>query len=314
MTPALPLRRFHQTGTILESFGNQAYSMPNRSFAFPALFLAVCLLPVLAPAQSLPAPKGAASKPANTSQAATKANDELLAKAGKLYYSTAKAGLDGFACSVHPDWRALFLSANKDSPVAADDPRLVQLNSVKIALHAHLKGSSTLDWTPPANPDEDSSKLLDNMHQATEQTLQGFLQFWTPFVDGSAVPSNAEGLEVTPTGNGYRLHAKQDGTEVTELMDSNLVLRHFDVSMSNSTVKFAPTYQATEKGLLVEGFLAHILAAGAPPEQEQEMHVTILYQTLDGFPIPAKLFMEVVNTGVFNFTLDGCTVDRQPAR
>jgi hypothetical protein len=314
MPPAPPLRRFHQTGTILESFGKQACSMPKISFTFPALFLTVCLLPVLAPAQNTPAPKGAASKPASPILTATKANDEVLAKAGKLYYSTTKAGLDGFACSVHPDWRALFLSANKDSPVASDDPRIALLNSVKITLHAHLKGGSTLDWAPPANLDQDSAKLLDSMHQATEQTLQGFLQFWTPFVDGSAVPANTEGLEMTPTENGYRLHANQDGTEVTELMDSNLVLRHFDVAMSSSTVKFVPTYQATEKGLLVEGFLAHILAAGAPPEQEQEMHVTILYQTLDGFPIPSKLMMEVVNTGIFNFTMEGCTVDKQPAK
>lgn len=288
--------------------------MPKISFTFPALFLAVCLLPTLAPAQNPSAGKGAASKPANASQAATKANDEVLAKAGKLYYSTAKAGLDGFSCSVHPDWNALFVSANKGTASASNDPRIALLDSVRITLHAHLKGSSTLDWTPPANPNTDSAKLLDSMHQATDQTLQGFLQFWTPFVDGSAVPANTEGLEMTPTENGYKLHANQGGTEVTELMDSNLVLRHFDVSMSNATVKFVPTYQATEKGLLVEGFLAHILAAGAPPEQEQEMHVTILYQTLDGFPIPSRLMMEVVNTGIFNFTMDGCTVDRQPAK
>jgi len=288
--------------------------MPKISLAIPALFLAVCLLPVLSPAQNTPTAKSSASKPASPSLSATKANDELLAKAAKLYYSTAKAGLDGFACSVHPDWNALFASANKGTETASGDPRIALLNSVRITLHAHLKGGSTVDWDSPANPTEDSAKLLSAMHQATEQTLQGFLQFWTPFVDGSAAPANSEGLEMTPTENGYRLHANQDGTEVTELMDSNLVLRHFDVAMSSSTVKFVPTYQATEKGLLVEGFLAHILPAGAPPEQEQEMHVTILYQTLDGFPIPSKLLMEVVNTGIFNFTMDGCTVDRRPAK
>jgi hypothetical protein len=289
------------------------------SFCLPALLLAVCLVPALAPAQTPSAAfQSPAAKPSTTSLSATQSNDELLAKAGKLYYSTAKTGLDGFVCRVHPDWRTLFVSAQKDSAATADDPRLALLNSVQITLHARLKGGSTLNWDLPADPgkplDQGSLDLLDSMHQAAEQTLQGFLQFWTPFVDGSAIPSSSEGLEITPTEKGYRLHANQGGTSVTELMDSGLVLQHFDVVMSSAAVRFAPRYQSTEKGLLVSGFLAHILAEGTPPAQEQEMHVGIEYQTLEDFPIPSRLHMEVVKSGVFDFSLDGCTVSRTPLK
>jgi hypothetical protein len=55
-------------------------------------------------------------------------------------------------------------------------------------------------------------------------------------------------------------------------------------------------------------FVAHILLAGTPPDQVQEMHVAIDYQTVDGFPIPARLIMSVVNSGKFDLNLDGCTV------
>ena len=299
--------------------------MHKLFFASPArhgvAFLAVWLLAAaIAHAQnapSSPSQTAAPGQPASQSQAAAKGNpnDELLAKASKLYYSTAKAGLDGFDCTVHPDWPQLFMSAQKGAAIAADDSRVQLLNSVKVTLHARMKGGSILDWSAPANPDkpldQDSNSLLDGMHKATEQTLQGFLQFWIPFVDGSAVPASSEGLEVTQTEKGYKLHATQEGTEVTEQLDNSLVLRQFNVVMSSMTVDFAPAYQSTDKGLLVNSFLAHILPAGAPPEQVQELHVTIEYQTIDGFPIPGKLFMEVVNTGTFNFTLDGCTVNKQ---
>jgi len=46
--------------------------------------------------------------------------------------------------------------------------------------------------------------------------------------------------------------------------------------------------------------------AGTPPGQAQNMNVDIDYQEINGFPIPDKLNMEVIGTGKFNFTLDGC--------
>ena len=248
-------------------------------------------------------------------RAATPENDALLARAAKLYYSSAKAGLSAFTCSVHPDWHGLFASANRGAEVAADDARVVVLNEVRITMHARMQGGSTLDWEPATDPgkavDQDSAAMLKSMHEATEQTLQGFLQFWTPFVDGSAIPESSAGLEMAPVDGGYSMHAKTSDTEVTETMSSDLVLEHFDVKLNEASVKFAPSYQSTAKGLLVSGFLAYILAKGDPPEKTQEMHVAIEYQTVEEIPLPARLRMEVMGTGVFSFTFDGCTVDKQ---
>jgi hypothetical protein len=272
---------------------------------------AVCLSATAAHAQNAPATPAAT---APTSPAAKpSANDEMLARAGKLYYSTARTGLESFNCTLHPEWHTLFVSAGKGAAVAEDDPRIILLKSVGITMHGRLKGGSTVDWNPPAaNPDkpldQESTDLLNNMHAATEQTLQGFMQFWTPFVDGSAVPADSEGMEITKTDTGYKLHAVTNDTTVTEVMDNQLTLTHFDVIMNQATVNFEPAYKSTDQGLLVNGFKAHILAAGAPTDKAQEMLVEIEYQTIQGFPIPAKLNMSVVNTGNFNFVLDGCTV------
>ena len=243
-----------------------------------------------------------------------KANDALLARAGKLYFTTGSVGLEEFDCTVHPDWHALFVSANKGATVADDDARIVLLKTVKITLHGRLKGGSSLDWIRAADPDkpldQDSSTLLDSMHGATEQTLQGFMQFWTPFVDGSAMPANSDGLEMTKTDMGYTLHAVTKDTTVTEQMDKQLLLTHFDVILSQTTVNFEPAYKPTDQGLLVNGFVAHIVPAGAAPGQAQEMHVAIEYQDVDGAPIPAKLDMSVVGTGIFNFNFEGCQVSK----
>jgi hypothetical protein len=259
----------------------------------------------------------AAGAPASGSPAA-ESDDAWLKKTGSLYYSSAKSGLDGFDCAVHPDWRTLFRSAGNGSasqPAMADgDARLLLLETVKINLHAHMHGGSTLDWTQDphaAEPlDDNASALLAKMRQTTEQTLEGFLQFWTPFVDGSIVPESAAGLAITHTGTLHTIHAEQGDTALTETFSSDLHLEHFDVKMSGISIKFQPDYQPSGQGLLVKSFEAHVQPAGVPPDQAEEMHVEIEYQTLEGFPIPSRLNMEVANTGNFSFVLDGCTVSR----
>jgi hypothetical protein len=283
--------------------------------AFLAVFLTAA--PVLAQAPNPPAPAAPASDaavPAPQILPATAVNDALLAKAAKLYYSSDKTGLARFDCAVHADWHAVFLDAGNGAPVADDDPRVLLLNSVKVTLHARMKGGSGIDWVPPAHPakplDQDSIDLLDKMQAGTAQMLQGFMQFWPPFVDGSVVPDSSEGLEVTSTDKGgYKMHAEGGGTSLTEVFSNDMVLEQFNVAMGGMTIDFSPAYKPTEKGLLVQSFQARILPAGTPPEQAQLMHVALEYHTVDGFPIPARLNMEVVGTGKFNFLLDGCRVN-----
>jgi hypothetical protein len=82
------------------------------------------------------------------------------------------------------------------------------------------------------------------------------------------------------------------------------------VQTGGSIVNFSPSYKSTEKGLMVNAFHAHIQPPGTAPEQAEEMNVQIEYQTIDGFPIPAKINITVINSGTFNFVLDGCTVNR----
>ncbi|HEV2484031.1 MAG TPA: hypothetical protein VGT08_00720 [Terracidiphilus sp.] len=265
-----------------------------------------------APGQTLPAASGQAAPPAQPAAKPSPEND-WLARTSKLYYSSAKAGLTGFDCDVHPDWHTLFISANKGATVDEGDARLALLKTVKITMHARMKGGSTIDWLAVSSPDmpidQHSTDMLEGMHQSVQQTLEGFLQFWSPFMDGSVVPDSAEGLEITHTATVHTIHAAQAGTELTEIFDNNRVLEQFNVVMSGTSIKFSPSYTPTAQGLLVNRFVAQILPTGAAPEHAQEMKVGIEYQTVDDLIIPGSLNMEVVGTGVFNFTFDGCTTN-----
>ena len=244
--------------------------------------------------------------------------DALLANAARLYYSYSRIGngLDGFDCTVHPEWKKIVVVAGKGASDTSTEQHVQLLNGIKVQLHAHLMGRSTVDWDESSNVgktlDEDSLTMITGMHQATEQTLQGFLQFWAPFMNGSVVPSSSQGLDITQSAKGYKLVAAQGDTTVTERFDPKLVLQEFDVAMNGAGMKFSPSYKSTEKGLLVTSFTAHIQPPASASAKSQEMHVAIEYETVDGFSIPARLSMDVVNTGTFDFVFDGCTVNQSP--
>jgi len=289
--------------------GKQAF-MPRSNFAMPSITgiaLAVSLLPASALCQAAPANQTPAAQP--------DPNAAFLAKASSLYYSTTKQGLTGFDCAVHPDWANIFKTVEKSKGTATEavDKPVALLNPVKVTIHARLTGpGSGMDWAPPdptGPPDPESIELLDQMHQSTAGTLQGFLQFWTPLVNGSVIPDSSAGIEVTKTATGHTIHAMDGETSLTEVLDEAGVMKQFKVEMSGAKISFEPSYKQTPNGLLVSNFAARIQPPGATPEQEQKMNVGVEYQTVKGFLIPRTLSMDVVGTGTFVFTFDTCTVN-----
>jgi hypothetical protein len=277
--------------------------MQNRIFLGPArcaiLLVASCFA-ALALAQNPP------SGPAQKAD-----NDAWLGQTAKLYYSSAKAGLKGFDCTVRPDWQAVFATQNSGQVSADDEAKVTLLSSVKIALHARMDGGSILDWNLPAQQfNTDQTSLLNAMHGAINQTFQGFMQFWTPFVENQVVPDSSAGLDFTANADGSRqIHVATSQVEVTEVFDSGRILRHYIVVMSGTKIELTPTYSPSDHGLLVTHFHALIQPVN-DPKKVQEMNVEIAYQWIDGFPIPARLDMEVTGAATLHFALDGCTVQR----
>ncbi len=278
--------------------------MQNRTFLRPArcatLLVASCFA-ALAAAQN---------PPSNPPQQAD--NDAWLAQTAKLYYSSAKAGLQSFDCAVHPDWRALYATENGGSLTPDNAQRVALLNSVSLTLHGRMKGGSTMDWNPPAQQfNTDQTNLLNKMHDAFNETLvQGFMQFWTPFVESSVVPDNSSGMEITTTDDGGRkIHLKTTEIELWETFDSGRILRQYNIVMSGTKIDLTPTYSPSDHGLLITHFHASIEPLN-DPKTIQEMNVEIAYQWIDGFPIPAHLDMEVTGVATLHMTFDGCTVQR----
>jgi hypothetical protein len=245
-------------------------------------------------------------------------NDALLAKATALYDSTAKSGLHGFDCALHPDWNKVMSSARKGAAVADDDPKLVLMRQVKITLHARLSGNSTLDWQRPEHLqkplDASETAMLEEAHRGLEQSLLGTLKLWTPLIDGSVAESLGEDdVDLTQTSEGYTLRSRDKQHALTEVFDSDLLLKHFITVDAGSTVDIEPAFQPpaqpSGRGLALSGFVAHLQPAGVPGQGQQDMRVGIEYQTVSAMQIPARVTIDLPNVVEMDFSLDGCTVN-----
>jgi hypothetical protein len=278
----------------------------SRRVHFPAALLAFsCLL-----AQSQAPRPGPAATAAGL-------KDTLLAKATTLYDSAAKSGLRSFDCQVLPDWKKMMSSARKGVAVADDDPKLVLVGQVKIALHARINGSSAIDWQVPAHPekplDAHAIELLNQVHQGLESTLLGALKLWIPLVNGSVAASFGEDdASLSQSADGYTLRSKDKGRSVTEEFDRDLVLKHFIAIDSGSAADIEPAYHSTPHGLLLKSFVAHVQTAGASPESAQVMNVAIEYQDVSAILIPGRITVEMPGLVQMDFALNGCTVNSAP--
>jgi len=274
--------------------------MQSRTFLRPmgcaTLLAASCFAP-LATAQS------------PSSNPPPSVNDTWLAQTARMYYSSEAAGLKGFDCGVRPDWRALYASQNNGQVSAADEAKITLLSSVRIVFHGRMDSGAIMDWNLPERQlDSDQTALLNQMRDALNQTLQGFMQFWTPFIERQVVPDSSSGLEITTADDGSRkVHLLASNIELFETFDSGSILRQYNVVMTGTKVDLTPTYSPSDHGLLITHFHAFIRPV-KEAQKAQEMNVEVGYQWIEGFPIPAHLGMNVEGVAGLNFAFENCTV------
>lgn len=278
-----------------------------KRYAFLLLVCSAVLVVSLAvphdAAQASPSGQSAAAAPQGS-----QADDLWLEHTRSLYTSTKRDGLQGFACTVRPDWRTLVASANNGVVDSDGERKIAVLSAVRVTLLARMDGSSNVGWDT-GDPPADLVDMMNTVRDGTKQTLGGFVQFWAPFADASVIPPNSQGVQITGTAEGGHVLqvTENDGANTTETFDASDILREYDVRIAGATVLFTPTFSPTPKGLRVTYFLAHIRQDGS--SADQEMHVGVAYSDVDGFTIPSRLDMSVVGVGTLNFTLEGCKVN-----
>lgn len=269
-----------------------------------------------------------AQQPPTTPQASASLNDALMARATALYDSALKSGLRSFTCQVHPDWQRIIASSRNGALQDSDAAKVVLLTAVKITLHAHLQGSSTIDWQPPDSAVPRTQELVDTLdraHLSVGSTLDGVLKLWTPLIDGSVAESLSDDtMDVQQTASGYLVRSKDNAAKpndkqkapaasqthsVMEDFDQNLLLTHYTLVDAGSTASLKPAFASTPQGLLVSSFDAFLQPAGAPATDARQMHIAFTYQSVSGVQVPGSISLTLPGVVEMDFMLNNCTVN-----
>jgi hypothetical protein len=260
-----------------------AFADPRGSF-FLITTLFLCLGP--AGAQSAPPDKKA-----------------FVQQLRRLYYTPTTAGLRSFSCDARLDWHGVLERAAAGKTIAADDPRVVYLNQVKISFTASLDGKSKIDWVSPDGTFPGDPAALDKMKNGMQGMLHGFFQFWAPNINGTMLPGPKDEFSLEPDNGGYRISVNQGQTSVVEMLDQDFKFKEFNVKTPTMVGDFLLTFAQGPSGFQIVGADGNVSTNGSIPA-----HVIFRldYQPVTGFQIPKNVTMEVVNVVRVDYIFDNC--------
>jgi hypothetical protein len=222
-----------------------------------------------------------------------------LSAARATYYTPTTDGLQSFHCDVTNNWKLIL------NDVSADDPFLAWLTQVSISLDDNLKTGGKATWTSAKPPPADAADAENQIQKGLTQMLQGFMQTWNGYMNGSMVPEPDSSTTVTRNGDGVLLHAADANDSIDESFDRNMVLTESHVIAPNMDVEMYPTYEQTSDGKIVSSMRSVTRATNAPGT---DMTMTVTYNLIDSFRIPATLKVAEKNVGNFEFTFANCSV------
>ncbi len=229
----------------------------------------------------------------------------LLLSAQKQYYNLLTSGVKSYTCDVFFDWDGFFTQV-AGKPLPKDDPTMVYLNSLKLVLVNDLSGQGDMKFVDAGAPPEDHRDGVEKLKGSIKQMVGGFVQAWTPTLNGTIIPADVDSMKKTPAG--YVLTGK--GEEQTEeTLDSDLRLTGLSVKSKNLTSVMQTTFVGSPKGLL----MTEMEGDYHEPESAPATHVVMKtsFEPVDGVELPATLTASVPNVATFKFAFRGCTVAKK---
>ena len=120
--------------------------------------------------------------------------------------------------------------------------------------------------------------------------LVGFFQTWNGFMNGAMVPDPDSSTEVTRSGGGVHLHGGDATTTLDESFDRDMTLTEYHVVTKAMDVMMYPTYTPTPDGKIISSVRSVYRVSNAPGT---ELTMSVTYNTIDSFRIPAQLLVDV---------------------
>lgn len=217
----------------------------------------------------------------------------IIKKGTAAYYSLKGQGLTGFECVATPDWDKFLAENLKNDPPAETVVRKFKLIRARVSISETGAPATSIFLTDGSQVDDSMTQMTDGL----EQMLNGYLQSWWPFVFENPLSELDASTDIKEEGSGYRIHQKQGASEVSILITKDSVMTVLEVALPGGSVVIYPKFISTGRGLLLSNLESEIKS------QQQHVSITIDYQDVEGFKLPARAAYKVTSPSM-NVSLD----------
>jgi hypothetical protein len=236
--------------------------------------------------------------------------EDRMTQVRSTYYIPTESGLASFHCDISLDWKELLVRFG-NTPVADDNPYLHYLNSARLSVTDELSGKTVLSWSNTGTPPAGTEKAAMQMRSGIEDVVRGFFQPWNGYMNGTMVPLLDNTVTVTASGKGLRLHEITSTGTVDEKYDADGLLTEAHVITKDADAMAYPKYMDTENGRVVS--VIHSTYK-TPAQPRTDIMMTVEYQQVSLFQIPATLSANVQKAGDMRVNFPACTVKATAAK
>ena len=253
------------------------------------------------------------SFPALSAQSKSGSLEKRLLNARPAYYTPTAAGLQSFHCGVTIDWKDLFQRL-QGKTLPDDDPMLKYVQSAHLSVEDNLHSGAHFAWANTGVPDPQIEKRAAQISSGMKQMVEGFLQSWNGYMNGSMVPAPDDTVTLTDENGALHLRAKTGTMHLDEYFDKSMLLTsaHVTDPSKSMDVLAEPTYMESPKGRIVEDI--HSIVKQPAPAADVDVRMSVTYREAGGFQLPATMKIDEQNVGTFDFAFTECAVDTPNSR
>jgi hypothetical protein len=219
---------------------------------------------------------------------------KLAAEVRGSYYHP--DGLTGLNCTVTFDWD----SVAKQMGMANASDRLKMLKGMVVNAHA-LRNKPVrvdIDWTQGSVPNKEA------VEAGLKQGISGYFQMYWPIAGAAITPlaSTATKAE-SKAGGGYVLVSIEGAMKLTTEVGADRTIARIIIDSPIMKSTITPSFSASPKA--VPGDLRRMTAIDVAQQtgtNVMNVHMTMDYQTVDGFHVPKSVVFAI--GGAFSMNLE----------
>jgi hypothetical protein len=206
---------------------------------------------------------------------------DVLSQARGAYYSLGRKEFKGFTATIEPNWEVILAQT-------ATPANLKIFRDVRFSMVVDASGAVTVSHEVGPNAAKpELQPIVNQIHHDIQRLVTSFFNTWRIFVVSSPFPETGNQTQLKSSSKQYHVSYQTQSGEVTITMNSDFLIKEWNLSGPTVRRTVKPQFQKTVDGFLLTGYQTLFEPVGNGIKTT--MDVDIEYQDVNGIKVPQKV-------------------------